>query len=62
MTWRPIQDQSAVRESTIIFKHDVKDDPSFLSDERLAQVDNSELSKFTCDVYPDSASNLCHIV
>ena len=51
-----------MRESTIIFKHDVKDDPSFLSDERLAQVDNSELSKFTCDVYPDSASNLCHIV
>ena len=43
-------------------KHNVKDDPSFPSDKRLAQVDNSELSKFTCDVYPDSASNLCHIV
>ena len=51
MTWKPTQDRSAVSGGTKLYKCDNRacsqEVTSFPSDELLAQVDDSELSKFT---------------
>ena len=48
MTWRPIRDQSAVRENAKLLGDNCEGVISFPSDEFLAQVEDSELSKFVC--------------